>query len=161
FVNETTVVAPGINGKMSEVNAAFGLLQLRYIDAALARRKEIDGLYRNHLVGVLGLNCVEFQGQNFANHAYFPVLIDERFIMSRDGLYEALRAQGIMVRRYFYPLISDFPMYRGLPSASASCLPVAEAISRSVLCLPIYPDLKNDEVETICSFIREVGESRE
>lgn len=161
FVNETTVVAPGINGKMSEVNAAFGLLQLRYIDGALARRKEIDRLYRERLTGVPGLSCVELRGQSFSNHAYFPMLINEAFALSRDGLYEYLRAQGIMVRRYFYPLISDFPMYRGLPSASPSGLPVAQAVSRSVLCLPVYPDLEDDEVESICALIRELSEKGE
>lgn len=160
FVNETTVVAPGINGKMSEINAAFGLLQLRYIDAALARRREIDAFYRQRLAGLPGLRCVELQGQSFANHAYFPVLVDERFALSRDDLYEALRSRGVMVRRYFYPLISDFPMYRGLPSAAPAGLPVAESISRSVLCLPIYPDLLDEEIESICSFIRELGERR-
>lgn len=161
FVNETTVVAPGINGKMSEVNAAFGLLQLRYIDAALARRKKIDQLYRERLAGIPGLSCVELRGQSFANHAYFPILIDEAFALNRDGLYEHLRAQGIMVRRYFYPLISDFPMYRGLPSASPSSLSVAQAISRSVLCLPIYPDLEDGEVESICALIRDLSEKGE
>jgi len=158
FVNETTVVAPGINGKMSEINAAFGLLQLQYIDRALARRKEIDALYRKRLAEVSGLQCVELHGQSFANHAYFPVLVGEGFALSRDQLYECLRAQSIMVRRYFYPLISDFPMYRGLPSAAPAALPVAQAISHSVLCLPIYPDLADDEVEAICVLIWELCE---
>ncbi|WP_312224761.1 DegT/DnrJ/EryC1/StrS family aminotransferase [Stutzerimonas nitrititolerans] len=158
FVNETTVVAPGINGKMSEINAAFGLLQLQYIDDALARRKEIDALYRQRLAGVSGLHCVELHGQNFSNHAYFPILVSEAFGLSRDQLYECLRAHSIMVRRYFYPLISDFPMYRGLPSAAPASLPVAKAISHSVLCLPIYPDLADDEIEAICALIRELSE---
>lgn len=161
FVNETTVVAPGINGKMSEINAAFGLLQLQYIDDALARRKEIDTLYRRRLFGVPGLHCVELHGQSFSNHAYFPILLSEAFGLSRDQLYECLRAHSIMVRRYFYPLISDFPMYRGLPSAAPALLPVAKAISHSVLCLPIYPDLADDEIEAICALIRELSEKHE
>ncbi|WP_312909863.1 DegT/DnrJ/EryC1/StrS family aminotransferase [Stutzerimonas nitrititolerans] len=161
FVNETTVVAPGINGKMSEINAAFGLLQLQHIDRALRRRREIDTLYRLRLAGVPGLHCVEPGSQTFSNHSYFPILIDEEFVLSRDRLYEALRARGAMVRRYFYPLISDFPMYRGLPSASPSSLPVAQAVSRSVLCLPIYPDLSDDEVEMLCEFIRGMSEKGE
>lgn len=152
FVNETTVVAPGINGKMSEVNAAFGLLQLRYIDAALARRKEIDKLYRERLAGIRGLSCVEF-GQGFANHAYFPLLVDADFALSRDQLYDYLRDQEIMARRYFYPLISDFPMYRGLPSAEPANLPVARSIANKVICLPIYPDLEDEDIEWICSVI--------
>lgn len=158
FVNETTVVASGINGKMSEINAAFGLLQLRYIDSALARRKAIDQLYRERLGAVPGLRCLEPGGQAFANHAYFPVLIDDSFALSRDALYDAMRAEGVMVRRYFYPLISDFSMYRGLPSAAPSSLPVAQEISQRVLCLPIYPDLCDDEVESICSLIRTLSE---
>ena len=158
FVNETTVVAPGINGKMSEINAAFGLLQLQHIDRALLRRKEIDALYRRRLAGIPGLRCVAPGPQTFSNHAYFPILVDDEFVLSRDQLYETLRAQGVMVRRYFYPLISDFPMYRGLPSATPSCLPVAQAVSSRVLCLPIYPDLGDDEVETLCAVIRGLGE---
>lgn len=159
FVNETTVVAPGINGKMSEINAAFGLLQLQYINRALARRKEIDALYRQRLAGLPDLHCIEFHGQSFANHAYFPILVGEGFGVNRDELYERLRAQSIMVRRYFYPLISDFPMYRGLPSAAPASLPIAKAISHSVLCLPIYPDLADDEVEAICALIWESCEN--
>lgn len=159
FVNETTVVAPGINGKMSEVNAAFGLLQLRYIDAALARRKEIDQLYRERLAGVPGLNCVELRGLSSANHAYFPLLVDGDFVLSRDQLYEHLRDQGIMARRYFYPLISDFPMYRGLPSAEPANLPVARSVASKVICLPIYPDLADEDIEGICHIIIQAGMS--
>ncbi|MCQ4310752.1 DegT/DnrJ/EryC1/StrS family aminotransferase [Stutzerimonas sp. VN223-3] len=153
FVNETTVVAPGINGKMSEINAAFGLLQLNYIDAALKRRAEIDALYRSRLAGVPGLTCVAPGKQAFRNNAYFPVLIDENFPISRDELNARLRESGILARRYFYPLISDFPMYRGLPSSVPSNLPVAQSISRQVLCLPIYPDLSDADVEGICELL--------
>jgi len=155
FVDETTVVAPGINGKMSEVNAAFGLLQLRHIDAALARRKRIDGLYRDCLRGLPGIACMPPRDtQARANHAYFPILVGPECAISRDGLYELLRTHGIHARRYFYPLISDFPMYRGLPSADPDRLPVARSASLRVLCLPIYPDLSDAEVENICAIIR-------
>lgn len=157
FVNETTVVAPGINGKMSEINAAFGLLQLQHIDRALARRKEIDGLYRERLAGLPGLSFIEFRAGCVPNHAYFPVLIDEDFALERDRLYELLRDQGIVVRRYFYPLISDFPMYRGLPSAEPSNLPVARQVASRVLCLPIYPDLADEDVERICDLVVSAG----
>lgn len=154
FVNETTVVAPGINGKMSEVSAAFGLLQLQYIDQALARRRLIDGLYREQLAGLDGLHCLDGLIDN-SNHAYFPILIGAEFPLTRDELYQHLRAHDILARRYFYPLISDFPMYRGLPSAEPANLPVARSIAGKVICLPIYPDLTDDEVDMICQLITE------
>lgn len=156
FVNETTVVAPGINGKMSEVNAAFGLLQLQYIDQALARRKQIDGLYRKQLVGLDGIRCLEGMIGN-SNHAYFPILVEAEFPLGRDALYQHLREHEILARRYFYPLISDFPMYRGLPSAEPANLPVARSIAGKVICLPIHPDLANDDVYVICQLISEAG----
>jgi len=156
FVNETTVIAPGINGKMSEVNAAFGLLQLRYIDQALARRKQIDHYYRERLVGVAGISCFEGLIDN-SNHAYFPILVEAQFPLARDELYERLRERDILARRYFYPLISDFPMYRGLPSAEPANLPVARAIAGKVICLPIYPDLADEEVDIICQLIISAG----
>lgn len=158
FVNETRVVAPGINGKMNEVSAAFGLLQLRYIDQALARRREIDQLYRQYLDGVPGLQCLPPRDVPArANCAYFPVLVEPEFPLDRDGLYQLMRGHDIHVRRYFYPLISDFPMYRGLPSAAPANLPVARTIAKKILCLPIYPDLSDDAVEAICTLIRQAG----
>lgn len=153
FVNETTVVAPGINAKMSEFNAALGLLQLEHVDAALARRAEIDRAYRALLKDVRGITCVGQAGQTVANHAYFPILVEPDYPLSRDALYERLREQGIHGRRYFYPLISDFPMYRGLPSAQRGNLPVAAAIADKVLCLPIYPALTDDQVLRIVQAI--------
>lgn len=153
FVNETTVVAPGINGKMSEINAAFGLLQLKHIDKAFEARRTIDQLYRRLLADVPGVRCLEHSRQVFANHAYFPILVEDAFPTSRDQLYQYLRDQGIMVRRYFFPLISDFPMYRGLPSAVPSNLPIAGGVAGKVLCLPIFPDLGLDDVRGICELI--------
>lgn len=150
---EVTVVAPGINGKMSEVNAAMGLLQLRYVDAAIHARGTIDATYRRHLQGVPGIHCLADAGEKRANYAYFPILVDDGFALSRDDLNDALRAHGIVPRRYFYPLISEFPMYRSLHSAQRDNLPVAWARSRQVLCLPIYPDLSLADVERIAGFI--------
>ena len=149
FVDEVTVVAPGINGKMSEVNAAFGLLQLRHVERALRRRREIDALYRRLLAGVRGITCVLPSGQDLPNCAYFPVLVDERHPIGRDALYARMREAGIFARRYFYPLISSFPMYRGLPSASAENLPVATRLSNQVICLPIYPAMSDADVERV------------
>ena len=150
---EVTVVAPGINGKMSEFNAALGLLQLKYIDQALAQRKVIDAAYRNKLRSVKGIHCLDDAGETRANYAYFPILVQAGYPISRDELNQRLKETGIHPRRYFYPLISEFPMYRGLPSAHRDNLPVASAAAQQVLCLPIYPDLPLSAVETICDFI--------
>jgi len=152
-VGETTVVAPGINGKMSEFNAALGMLQLKYIDQALARRKEIDAAYHERLAGVKGIRCLSDAGEKVANYAYLPILVDADYPISRDDLYQSLKDKGIHPRRYFYPLISDHPMYRGLPSAHRDNLPVAAAAAEHVLCLPIYPDLEMSTVDEITRFI--------
>ena len=154
FVDEVTVVAPGINGKMSEINAAFGLLQLKYIDKILKLREDVDSLYRHLLLGIKGVRVVEESGQSQANFSYFPVLIEKDFPLTRDELYEKLKTINVFARRYFFPLISEFPMYRGLPSAAKSNLMVAESVSQRVLCLPIYPSLRTEVVEKIVSFIR-------
>lgn len=155
FVDETTVVAPGINGKMSEINAAFGLLQLNHIDYALEQRKRVDEAFRNGLKHVKGIECVEGAGETVANYSYFPILIHPDYHLSRNELYQKLKDRGINGRRYFYPLISDFPMYRGLPSASHANLPVAAGTADRVLCLPIYPALSDDQINYIISAIAE------
>lgn len=154
FVDEVTVVAPGINGKMSEINAAFGLLQLQHIDNALAKRKEINALYREALKDVTGIRCLEKSGESNENCSYFPILVELDYPISRDELYKKLQEHNIFARRYFYPLISEFPMYRGLPSAASSNLSIAKEISYKVLCLPIYPELQTDEQEQIIAIIR-------
>jgi len=154
FVDETTVVAPGINGKMSEINAAFGMLQLKHVDAALARRKSIDLIYREALQHVQGVRCLEDAGETFANHSYFPILIEAEYPMSRDDLYQALKDKGIYARRYFYPLISEFPMYRGMTSAHRDNLPVATNAAQKVLCLPIYPALTFEDQQRIIKIIK-------
>lgn len=154
FVDEVTVVAPGINGKMSEVNAAFGLLQLKYIDQAFQRRQVIDNIYREGLASVSGIELVQ-SAQIRDNHSYFPVLINSDFPLTRDELYEALKNKGVHARRYFFPLISDFPMYRGMRSAHPDNLPTAAKVSSQVLCLPIYPALEYSDVAAIIKFISE------
>lgn len=153
FAGETTVVAPGINGKMSEFNAALGLLQLKHIDKAIARRKVIDCAYREKLRSVSGIRCLDNSGKQYPNYAYFPILVKPEYPISRDGLYQLMKDQDINPRRYFYPLISEFPMYRGLSSAHSDNLPVATVAARQVLCLPIYPDLALEVVESICDLI--------
>ncbi len=150
---ELTVVAPGINGKMSEVNAAMGLLQLQYIDTAILGRKEVDVAYRERLKGVKGIRCLPDTGEKVANFSYFPILVDSDYPLGRDALYQKLKDHGINSRRYFYPLISDFPMYRGLPSAHRENLPVATSAAQKILCLPIYPTLGMEEIEIITELI--------
>jgi dTDP-4-amino-4,6-dideoxygalactose transaminase len=154
-VGEVTVVAPGINGKMSEFNAALGLLQLNHMDKILASRKQIDAAYRERLDGIKGIRCLRDSGEKTANYAYFPILVGREYPISRDDLYQRMKDRGIHPRRYFYPLISEFPMYRGLPSAHRDNLPHATEAARQVLCLPIYPDLSIEVVEEVCRFIAE------
>lgn len=151
-VGELTVVAPGINGKMSEINAAFGLLQLKHIDQALAHRKAIDTAYRQRLKDIKGILCLNDAGEKVAEHLVFPDLVNADYPISRDALNQKLKDIGINPRRYFYPLITEFPMYRGLSSAHRENLPIATSAS-SVLCLPIYPDLPISAIEEITHFI--------
>jgi len=158
FADEITVVAPGINGKMNEVQAAFGLLQLKHIDRALARRQEIDTSYRQALGTVRGIRCVTFPPDIRRNYAYFPVLVEPDFPLSRDGLYQTLAEHDFHTRRYFYPLISDFPMYRGLSSAQPGNLPRANEAASKVLCLPIYPSLEDSDVHQLLSIIMHLAD---
>lgn len=153
FVDEVTVVAPGINAKMTEINSAFGLLQLKHIPHVMQRRAEIDTRYREHLNATKGIRCLSKAGQSVANHSYFPILVEPDYPLSRDALYQKLKDQGIHARRYFYPLISDFPMYRGIPSAAPANLPVATKAAERVLCLPIYPALTVAEQEKVINAI--------
>ena len=155
FVDDVTVVAPGINGKMSEFGAALGLLQLRHIDDAIARRRVIDGMYRELLGDIKGIRCLEHAEGVVSNFSYFPILVEPNFPMSREALYRRLRNSNIYTRRYFYPLISEFPMYRGLPSAKREDLPVARDTALRVLCLPIYPQLGDDDVRRVVSCVRQ------
>jgi len=152
IADEVTVVAAGINAKMNEVSAAFGLLQLAGVDAALDLRRRIAAQYRRLLDGVAGITPMA-QGTHDANYGYFAILVDDSYPLGRDGLYQALHDAGIHARRYFYPLISDFPMYSTLPSAALDNLPNAALVASQVLCLPIYPALAPDDVERIVGVI--------
>jgi dTDP-4-amino-4,6-dideoxygalactose transaminase len=154
FVDETTVVATGINGKMSEFNSALGILQLAKIDEALAKRKTIDSHYRNRLANIAGIRCAHI-GEHASNYAYFPIFVEQSFPVSRDKLYLKLKENNIHARRYFYPLISEFPMYRCLPSAANINLPVAHKTASEVICLPIYPELDLTVIDEITKLIRE------
>ncbi len=153
FADEVTVVAPGINGKMNEIQAAFGLLQLKHMAEILQRRQEIDNRYRAALAGVKGIRILPLPDNSRQNYSYFPILVEADYPLSRDALYQKLREQDIYARRYFYPLISAFPMYRGLASATPANLPVASRIAEQVICLPIYPALENSDVDRVIELI--------
>lgn len=153
IVDETSVTDIGINGKMSEINAAFGLLQLQHIDAAMNRRQQIDQQYRSKLRNINGITIVPQANEVSHNHSYFPILIEPEYSLSRDELYQSLKNDGIFTRRYFYPLISEFPMYSGMPSASIENLPISNKIAQKILCLPIYPSITDDEVNSIVAKI--------
>lgn len=154
FVDETTVVAAGINGKMSEINAAFGLLQLEHMPKVMQRRAEIDSYYREQLFDIPGIRCLAKGKQTVANFSYFPIIVEPEYQISRDELYEKLKNNGIHARRYFHPLISDFPMYRGLTSASINNLEIAKTASNRVLCLPIYNNLSKNTQKEINNIIK-------
>lgn len=157
FADETTVIAPGINAKMNEVQAAFGLLQLQHIDAALAARAAIYQRYCEGLADIPGIELYTPEGDFEWNHAYYPILVDARFPIARDALYDALKEEGIYSRRYFYPLISSFAMYRHLPSSAPEHLPVANEIAQKVLCLPIFPDMSEEEQQRVITAVRRIG----
>jgi dTDP-4-amino-4,6-dideoxygalactose transaminase len=153
YENETKVVLPGINGKMSEFNAAFGLLQLKRIDAALERRAAIDAQYRAGLAGIDGIFYLPDAGEKVANYAYFPIMVRPEYPLSRDALYQKLRDNKVFARRYFYPLISDFPMYRSLSSAAPANLPNARLVAETIICLPMSSNLRDEDVERVVSCI--------
>ena len=154
FVDEVTVVAPGINGKMSEVNAAFGLLQIEHLPAALNRRREIDRAYRERFEGMRGIRCLGSVGEVTPNYSYFPILVEPDYPLTRDALYQTMKERNVYARRYFYPLISEFPMYRGLPSAHRENLPIATEMAAKVLCLPIYPAMTKEDQSRVVDLVR-------
>jgi len=146
FDSETTIVATGINGKMNELQAAFGLLQLDTIDAAIAKRRKVAEKYRKGLTNIKGIRFLEDMPNVKQNYSYFPVFIDKDYPLTRDELYQKLKDHNIFGRRYFYPLISEFPMYKHLSSAESSKLNNASKIANQVICLPIYPKLEEEKI---------------
>ncbi|MCA8866731.1 MULTISPECIES: DegT/DnrJ/EryC1/StrS family aminotransferase [unclassified Halomonas] len=151
FVDEVTVVAPGINGKMSEVNSAFGLLQLKYIDAALESRKLVDKHYRDALSEIKGIRLLKPLDLEKHNFSYFPIVIDKEYPISRDKLYFLLREKNIYARRYFYPLISNTTHYNS--RFKENHLKNAKSISEKVICLPIFPEIEKIALSEISSVI--------
>ncbi len=155
FAGETEVVAPGINSKMDEIRAAYGLLSLKHVDNAIAERKKVAMRYRKELADVEGISFFEQRPDVEYNYSYFPIFVDEKkYGMSRDALYKKMMDHNVMGRRYFYPLISDFSTYRGLPSAGAENLPVATRMANEVICLPLHHTLSEEDVTRVIEQIK-------
>lgn len=155
FAGETTVVAPGINSKMDDVRAAYGLLNLKQVDMAILHRKKIVETYREALKNVKGIRFLTDKDNIQYNYAYFPIFIDSNYGLSRDAIYNKLKEHNIFGRRYFYPLISTFSTYKGLESANPLNLPIATEMANQVLCLPIYADLQHEDVQRVIECIVE------
>lgn len=155
FRDEVTVIASGINAKMNEIQSAFGLLQLKYVDTAISKRKEIVNYYRNNLSNLPGIRYLYDMPNVIHNYGYFPIFINEKeYGKSRNQVYDFLKDNGFYSRRYFYPLISEFPMYAHLPSVQNKNLICAKELSEQVLCLPIYPNLEKSDVVKIINCIK-------
>lgn len=156
FASETEVVAPGINGKVDEVRAAYGLLNLRQVDAAIEARQKVAIAYRSTLNSIKGITFFNDIPGVRHNYSYFPIFVNsDKYGMTRDELYFKLREHGVLGRRYFYPLISIFSPYLGLPSAAKENLPNAWKMAESVICLPMHHRLSNEDVQRIVSIIGE------
>lgn len=155
FADEITVVGPGINSKMDEIRAAYGLLNLHQVDAAIEARHQVAVKYRKELRNVEGISFFDDMAGVKHNYSYFPIFVEaEKYGMTRDELYSKMKEQNVLGRRYFYPLISTFSTYRGLDSASPSNLPNAHKMANSVICLPMYHNLKESEIEKVINIIR-------
>jgi dTDP-4-amino-4,6-dideoxygalactose transaminase len=158
FSDELTVVAPGINAKLNELQAAFGLLSLKIVDEAIAKRKKFAEIYREGLTGISGIGMLPVKPEIKHNYGYFPILVDEqKYGMKRDELYEKMKQHNIFGRRYFYPLISDFPTYRGFPSAQHENLPVAVKVASQVICLPMHHELTEEKLREIIDLIKNLS----
>lgn len=153
IANEVTIPTVGTNAKMSEFNAALGLLQLQHFGTIQRERRRVDTIYRALLKDIEGIEFLEIPADVEPNYSYFPILVKPGFALSRDGLADALKEHNIFSRRYFYPLLSTLPMYRDQPSAAPKNLPVATAAAEEILCLPIYPDLSEADQQKIVSVI--------
>ena len=153
--DEVTVVGPGINSKMDEMRSAYGLLNLRQVDAAIAARQQVAIKYREALRDVEGITFFDDMPGVKHNYSYFPIFIDEKaFGMSRDALYTKMKAANVLGRRYFYPLISEFSTYRGLESANPKNLPNAHKMADSVLCLPMHHELRDEDIQRTIDLIK-------
>lgn len=154
FANETTVVGPGINSKMDEVRAAYGLLNLKLVDDCIAARQQVAIKYRKALRDVEGITFFDDMPGVKHNYSYFPIFIDAKaYGMTRDELYFKMKEHNILGRRYFYPLISEFSTYKGLESADPKNLPNAHKMADSVLCLPMHHELNDEDIMRIMNIV--------
>lgn len=154
FANEVTVVGPGINSKMDEVRSAYGLLNLRQVDAAIKARRQVAIKYREALRPVEGITFFDDMPGVKHNYSYFPIFVDaEKYGMTRDELYFKMKEHNVLGRRYFYPLISEFSTYRGLESARPENLPNAHRMADTVICLPMHHALSDEDVERVINCI--------
>lgn len=154
FANEVEVVGPGINSKMDEVRSAYGLLNLRQVDAAIAARRKVAQAYREGLKDVPGISFWNDMPGVRHNYSYFPIFVNaEQYGMTRDALYFKMKEQNVWGRRYFYPLISEFSTYRGLESANPENLPNAHKMANQVICLPMHHALRDEEVRRVINCI--------
>lgn len=154
IADELTVTVPGINGKMSEINAAFGLVQLKHIDKSIELRRTIDIYYREALSDIKGISIYQHNINANSNYSYFPILVEPDYPLTRDELYEKLKENNILSRRYFYPLISNMSMYMKVATAGIENLPCANIIADKVLCLPIFSELTLPELNSIIKVMR-------
>lgn len=155
FAGETTVVAPGINGKMDEVRSAYGLLSLKHVDASIEARHQVAIRYREALRDVPGITFFDDMPGVKHNYSYFPIFVDaEKYGMTRDELYFKMKESQVLGRRYFYPLISEFSTYRGLDSAHPDNLPKAHRMADTVICLPMHHELGEEELERVIQLIK-------
>ncbi len=155
FAGETEVVGPGINSKMDEVRAAYGLCELKIVDAAIEARHQVAIRYREALRDVPGITFFDDMPGVRHNYSYFPIFVDEEnYGCSRDELYFRMKEHRVLGRRYFYPLISTFSTYRGLPSARPENLPRAHRMADSVICLPMHHALSEEDVERVVELIK-------
>lgn len=160
FAGETNVVSIGINSKMNEMQAVLGLLQLNHHSKNIAIRKQISEVYRYELDGIKGLRLLNHSSDTDYNYAYFPIFVDEfEYGMSRNSIYEILRDNKIFCRRYFYPLISDFNMYKDFDSATENNLLVSKQLTNEVICVPIYVGLTNSEIMQVCKILKKHSSS--
>lgn len=157
IADEVTIPGVGTNAKMSEFNAALGLLQLAHIEEVRARRAKVDALYRELFRPIPGIDDIPVPPDVRSNFCYFPILVGEEFPLERDALYDLLKRRGIIARRYFYPLLSTLPMYKTLESANPDNLPIATRTARQILCLPIYPDLDEKDQRRIACVIADAA----
>lgn len=154
YEDEVTVSAVGINSKMDEMRAAYGLVTLRKVDEAIGRRREVALRYREALAGIDGIRLMKDQEGVRSNYSYFPIYVEREYGMTRDELYEKMKASGVYGRRYFYPLITEFEPYSKLPSATRDNLPFAHRLASSVICLPIHHQMTEADIETVIRQIR-------